>query len=77
MDGVAERPPFGNRERRRLLEVDVLAGLDGVDGDDRVLVIGRADDDGVDVAVGQQLAIVAVSRHAVVGLAGLLARTDR
>src|SRR5262249_40300534 len=38
--------------------VDVLAGLHGVNADLGVPVVGRADDDGVDVAAVEQLAVV-------------------
>ena len=70
MHGVAEGTALGDRQRGRLLQVDVLAGLDRGDRDERVPVVGRADDDGVDVAVGEQLAVVGVAGDAVVGLAG-------
>ena len=42
------RAAFGDGHRRRLLDVDVLAGLAGEHRHQRVPVIGRADDDGVD-----------------------------
>ena len=44
----------------RLLDVDVLAGLDGIDGLPGVLVVGRGDDHGIDVRVFQQLAVVGI-----------------
>ena len=47
--GVDHHAPFADRQRERLLDVDVLAGLARHDGRDRVPVIGGADDDGVDV----------------------------
>ena len=43
----------------RLLAVDVLAGLHGVDGGLLVPVVGRGDDDGVNVFARQDLAVVA------------------
>jgi hypothetical protein len=43
----------------RLLTVDILAGLEGVCGNAGVPVIGGGDDDGVDIAAGEQFAIVA------------------
>ena len=46
------------RERHRLLGIDVLAGLAGVDRVQRVPVVGRGGDDRVDVLAIQQLAIV-------------------
>src|SRR4029453_13357263 len=47
-----------NRERERLLAIDVLAGPHGGDGDGGMPVVRRADGDGVDVAVAEQLAVV-------------------
>ena len=73
MHRVAQRPPFGDGQRCRLLQVDVLAGLHGVNRQARMLVIGRTDDDGIDVAIGEQFAIVGIAGDAVIGLAGLLA----
>ena len=43
--------PFPHGVRRGLLDVDVLSGLQGPDGGERMPVIGRGDDDGVDVLV--------------------------
>ena len=45
----------------RLFAVDVFTGVHGVDGDAGVPVVGGADDDGVDVLLGQELAVVAGS----------------
>ena len=45
-----------DRERERLLAVDVLAGPGGGDVDQRVPVVGRAVDDDVDVVALEQLA---------------------
>ena len=42
---------FPHRVRRGLLDVDVLAGLERPDGGERVPVVRRGDDDGVDVLV--------------------------
>ena len=72
VDGVAHGAPLGDGQRRRLLQVDVLAVLHRGDRDQRVPVIRRADDDGVDVLVGEQLAVVGVAGDAVVRLAGFL-----
>ncbi len=43
----------------RLFEVDVLAGLHGVDGGALVPVVGRGDEDGVDVFAGEDFVVVA------------------
>ncbi len=72
VDRVAEGPALGDRERGRLLEVDVLAGLDGGDRGERVPVIRCADEDGVHVLVRQQLPVVGIGRDAIVGPARLL-----
>ena len=45
----------------RLFDVDVLAGLAGPDGDERVPVVGRGGGDGVDFLVVEELADVARS----------------
>ena len=42
-----------------LLAVDIFAGVESVSGNAGVPVIGRGDDDGVDIAAGEQFAIVA------------------
>ena len=68
VDLVAERPTLRNRQRGGLLQVDVLARADGVDRDQGVPVIGRADDDGVDILVGEQVTVVAQPGDAVIGL---------
>ncbi len=49
--GLDHPPPFPHRVRRRLLDVDVLARLQRPDGRQRVPVVRRGDDDGVDVLV--------------------------
>jgi hypothetical protein len=69
MHGVAERAALGNRERRRLLQVDVLARRDRLDGDQRMPMVRRADDDSIDVLIGQEIAVVAVAGDAIVRLA--------
>ena len=57
------QPAFADREAHRLLGIDVLAGLAGVDADQRPPVVGRGRDDGVDVLAVEQLAIVLVRRR--------------
>ena len=47
-------------QRERLLHVHVLAGIAGVDEHQRVPVVGRGDDDRVDVFVVQQLVVVVI-----------------
>ncbi len=48
--GQLELAPVG----QRLLAVDVLAGVQGIDGLRGVMAVGRGDTDDVDVFVGQQ-----------------------
>ena len=43
----------------RLFEIDVLAGLHGVDGGLLVPVVGGGDEDGVDVFAGEDLLVIA------------------
>ncbi len=54
---VAHGAALGDRQRQRLLAVDVLAGLARLDHRDRVPVVRRADLDGVDVFPAQDFAI--------------------
>ena len=63
--GVADQLVLFERERQRLLAEDVLAGLQGLDGDLHVPVVGRDDAHHVDVLAIEHLAVVAVG----VGLA--------
>ena len=58
-------PRFVNRPAERLLDVDVLAGIHRVRGNDGVHVIRRRDDDRVEVLLLlEHLAVVAVLRQA-------------
>ena len=63
LDDLAEDLAFVDRQRQRLLGVDVLAGLAGGDVDGRVPMVGRAVDDHVDVVAVEQLAVVAGRRR--------------
>ena len=56
--GVEHGIDAGNAVRRRLLAVDVLPGGDGVDGDRAVGMIGRRDQDGVNVLAIQDAAVI-------------------
>ena len=47
--GFDERLAVVDMLHHRLFAVDVLAGVHGVDGDILVPVVGRGDDDGVDI----------------------------
>src|SRR5262249_42303235 len=55
-----------DRQRERLLAVDVLARLEGGEVDQRVPVVGGAVDDDMDVLALQQLTEVLVDRRALV-----------
>ena len=59
------QPAFADREAQRLFGVDVLAGLAGVDADQRPPVLGRGGDDRVDVLAVEELAIVLHAEAAV------------
>src|SRR5262245_63355452 len=49
------RAPFADRESQRLLDIDILARLAGEHSRDRVPVIGRGNQDSVEVLLFQQL----------------------
>ena len=57
-DGLDHLRAFGDGVRDRLLDVDVLAGGDGVERDGLVPVIGRADHHRVDLAIVEDAAVV-------------------
>ncbi len=57
---LAELLALVDGQRQRLLAVDVLARPHGVDADLGVPVVGRADDDGVDILAIEELAVVLV-----------------
>ena len=59
--GVDHAAAFEHGQRQWLLAVDVFAGLAGVDGGQRVPVVGRGDGDGVDVFAVEDAAVVAVA----------------
>ena len=72
--GLGQGAGFVEGAGQRLLAVDVLAPLDGRHGDDRVRVVGRADDDRVDALLPvEHLAEVLVLG----GLGVLLERVGR
>ena len=54
------QPALADVVRRRLLHVHVLARVAGIDGHEGVPVLGGADDDGLNVLVLEQLAVVAI-----------------
>ena len=56
--GLDDRRAFGEIVGQRFLDVDVLAGVAGIDRHRHVPVVGAADQDGVDVLAVEDLAIV-------------------
>ena len=58
-----ELPAFPHIVRDGLFHIDILAGLDGPDGGERVPVIRRGDRNGIDLFALQQLANVGVALH--------------
>ena len=69
--GADDLLAFGGVAGHRFLDQDVLAGLEGGQRDRQVEVVGDGDADGVDVRLGQQLAVVADEVGDVVLLANL------
>jgi hypothetical protein len=57
-DGGTEEHALGVRHRHGFLQVDIFAGEDGGERGLGVPVVGRADDDGVDVGTFQELTVV-------------------
>ena len=57
--GLDDLRPIGVDVDHRLLEVDVLAGLHRIDGGRLVPVVGRRDQDGIDILARENLAVVA------------------
>ena len=55
---------FVNEERHRLLDVNVFAGRAGHHGHHGVPMVGRGDDNGLDVLIVEQLAKVAIGLRA-------------
>ena len=58
--GLTDLPALLDRQRHRLLAVDILAGLHGFDGDLGVPVIGGRDMDNVDLLVVEDRPVVGV-----------------
>ena len=58
-----DRRTFFDRARQRLLHIHVLAGVQRVDGDGRVPVVGRGDQRHIHFFHLQQLAVVAERRR--------------
>jgi hypothetical protein len=72
--GFDELASLVNRQRNRLFAIHILAGGGGVTARQRVPVIRSGDDDGVDIAPGEQLAIIVVGCAAAISAAGSLGR---
>ena len=70
--GLGHQAAFADGERHRLLGIDILEGLAGMDADQRPPVFGRGRDDGIDILAIEHLAIV-LDGHALVLLGGRLA----
>src|SRR5665213_2074686 len=60
-----QRVGLGGAGRKRLLAEHVTPGFEGSLDEFKVPVVGRCDDDGVDVVALQHLAVVAIAGHAV------------
>ena len=59
-DGGDHGAAFGDREGEGLFAVDILAGAGGLDGGDGVPVVGKGDEDGVDIGRSEDVAEVFV-----------------
>ena len=58
LDHLLDRQRLGDGQRQRLLAVDVLAGLERLDGDLGVPVVGRGDEQAVERLVVDEVAVV-------------------
>ena len=58
--GLAQQHALGVGHRERFLEIDILAGVNGGDGDLGVPVVRQTEDDSVNVPAREQLAVVAI-----------------
>ena len=68
LDGGADRPGIVERVRDRLVDVDRLAGVERLDDQRPVRVVGCGDDHTLDLVVGQQLVVGRRrARHAELG----------
>jgi hypothetical protein len=65
LHGVHEGGALVDRVGQRFLAVDVLAGIERVETRTHVPVIGRGDDDGVDVLAVEDAAVVACAQRAI------------
>ncbi len=69
---LAHHPRFVNRMGQRLLAIDMFAQLHGHDAGRRVVMIGRGDDDGIDLLyLFEHLAVIAIKTGARIFLAAL------
>jgi hypothetical protein len=58
--GLHHQPPLADRQARRLLGIDILAGLADVDADQGVPMVGSGRDDRVHILAFQELAVVLI-----------------
>ena len=72
-DGGDHGAAFGDREGAGFFAVDIPAGADGLDGGDGVPVVGKGDEDGVDIGASEDVAEVFVGGAAFVGAGALFA----
>ena len=57
LDRLLDRQRLGDGQRQRLLAVDVLAGLEGLDGDLGMPVVGRGDEQAIERLVVDEVAV--------------------
>ena len=60
LHGIGHGAAFGDGERQRLLAINILAGPGGFDDGNGMPVVGRCDQDRVDVFAGEEFAEVLV-----------------
>ena len=60
-DDLADFPPFRHKQRKRLLQIDVLSIARRVNGNQRMPMVWNGDDNGVDIIRAIQITKIMVS----------------
>lgn len=72
MNFITEGAAFGDSKRGRLLHVDVFTRTYGVDSRDDMPVVGRADDNCVNIFISKEFLVIGICFYAIVRFTGFL-----